>query len=61
MNDPKTLARLLRSIANGTEAQANKHDVIFNAAAEWLELLATFSQDELQALGEGTTVLVGPK
>lgn len=51
MNDPATIAKLLRAIANGTDAKASKHDIIFNAAAEWLELLATFSQDDLDGFG----------
>lgn len=37
MNHPKTLAKLLRAIANGTQAQKDNHDVILNAAAYALE------------------------
>lgn len=35
-NDPKTVAKLLRAIANGETAQRNRHDVIFNMAADLL-------------------------
>lgn len=51
-NDPTTIARLLRAIANSTDAKALGHDIIFNAAAEWLELLAAFSQHELESFGQ---------
>jgi hypothetical protein len=40
MNDPIVLAKLLRAIAGGTDAQASGHDLIFNAAAELLEQYA---------------------
>jgi hypothetical protein len=50
-NDPAIIAKLLRAISNGSDAKALKQDVIFNAAAEWLELLATFSQQEMQSFG----------
>jgi hypothetical protein len=36
-NDPQTIAKLLRACATGSIAKANKHDVIFIAAAELLE------------------------
>ncbi len=34
------IAKLLRAIANGSDARALKHDVIFNAAADALDLQA---------------------
>jgi hypothetical protein len=40
MNDPIVLAKLLRAIAGGTDAQAIGHDTIFKAAAELLEQCA---------------------
>lgn len=36
-NDPLLLAKLLRAIANGEDAKASKHDIIFLTAAGWLE------------------------
>lgn len=36
MND---ITKLLRAIASGTDAQKNKHDIIFNAAAARIEAL----------------------
>lgn len=36
-NDPATISRLLRAIAGGANAQASKHDVIFNAAADMID------------------------
>ena len=40
MNDPRTLAKLLRAIAAGSDAQKSKHDIIFRAAADELIRLA---------------------
>lgn len=37
MNDPKTIAKLLRAVASGEEAKASKHDLIFKAAADLLD------------------------
>lgn len=37
LNDPKVVARLLRAIAGGTDAQKSKQDVILNIAADMLE------------------------
>lgn len=51
-NSPAALAKLLRAIAGGSDAQATKHDAIFNAAAEWLEILAELSVDEIKAFGK---------
>ena len=36
-NDPEVLAKLLRAVANGTDAKVSRHDVVFNAAAEMIE------------------------
>jgi hypothetical protein len=36
-NDPQTIAKLLRALATGSQHIANKHDVIFLAAAELLD------------------------
>lgn len=36
-NDPKTICKLLRAMAGGTDAQANRHDTILIAAAEMIE------------------------
>lgn len=38
-NDSATIVKLLHAIAGGTEAQNNKHDVIFIAVAEHIERL----------------------
>jgi hypothetical protein len=37
MTDNADLPKLLRAIAGGSDAKANKHDIIFNAAAAELE------------------------
>lgn len=37
MNDPKTIAKLLRAIAGGSNAKADRSDVIFNVAADMLD------------------------
>jgi hypothetical protein len=37
MNDTKTIAKLLRAIAGGSDARESKHDVIFTAAADLLD------------------------
>jgi hypothetical protein len=36
-NDPKVIVKLLRAVANGTDAKRHKHDVIFEAAADMIE------------------------
>jgi len=37
MNDPKTIAKLLRAMACGTEHQASRADAVFTAAADLLD------------------------
>lgn len=62
VNNPKEIAKLLRAMANGTDAQKNKHDIIFKAAAERLEqsvpLEATLRALH-DALAPGMVVTVG--
>lgn len=55
-NDPKVIARLLRSMAGGTMARVAGHDVILVAAADLLDLyrktletIAGSAADQLQA------------
>lgn len=45
-NDPKVLAKLLRSIAGGGDAKVSKHDIIFIEAARWLEHFGALAQTE---------------
>jgi hypothetical protein len=42
----EALPKLLRSIANGTDATASKQSVIFNAAADEIERLLTEAKNE---------------
>jgi hypothetical protein len=48
----KDLPRLLRAIAGGTIAQENKHDIIFNAAADELERFARITPDARKVAGD---------
>lgn len=61
-NDPQILAKLLRAIANGADAKANKHDVIFAAAAGLLErsaALETAVRRYVDSFAPGMVVTIG--
>jgi HAMP domain-containing protein len=54
------LPRLLRVIARGTQAQENKHDIVFNAAADEIERLRAQCErlrGSLERAGEGDGIL----
>lgn len=52
-NDPKTIAKLLRAIASGSDAKQSQHDIIFRAAADLLD--GSQSMDEASADNFGLT------
>ena len=43
------LPQLLRAIARGTQAQENKHDIVFNAAADEIERLRALIHEVIAA------------
>lgn len=46
-NDPAVIAKLLRAIAGGTNAQKHGQDIILNAAADLLDLYQTTRPEKL--------------
>lgn len=52
----KSIPKLLRSIANTSRAKENKHDVIFNEAANLIEHLAAIRKTAKEIVRENKNV-----